>query len=168
LSASGSKAVLHALRGLVISRTTPDPDAARAEFERALALDPEEPIALEGLGQVAAASGRVNEAVDLFDRAARADENAVTALRAQAQLLIDDGRRDEARESLTRLIERDPLAGRDALALAQLLLGDAESRRDPRIEALLRCASRFGGGTEAERLLERWQADLGGAGTAPS
>jgi len=159
----GGHASHHAIRGLVLMSAPVDADRARAEWEKALALDPRSALALRGLGGLARQAGEHETAIALYARAAAADEHDIEALRAQAAVLREAGRPGEAPALLTELLDRDPFAGADAIVLARLLYDDESTRSDPRIGGLLHCASRFGGGPEADALLETWRTERANA-----
>jgi len=65
--------------------------AARAEFEKSLVLDPDNPDALLGLGAVASARGDGEQAQQLAHRALRMNPNSVSALAQLADLKRDEG-----------------------------------------------------------------------------
>ena len=77
-------------------------------FSHALALDPNNPIALVKLGQEAIRSGEPEEAERLLSRAHRAlpDEPTIAVSRAQAMKLL--GRNAEAEAILLSLVEKHP------------------------------------------------------------
>ncbi|NKI36515.1 tetratricopeptide repeat protein [Wenzhouxiangella sp. XN79A] len=83
-------------------------DAARSDFQTALRLQPESPAALGGLGRVALADGRGEEAVDLLGRALSLDPAGTRLYFSLGQALRELGRVDEAREALLRAGEGEP------------------------------------------------------------
>ncbi len=98
-----------------------DADAARAAFERVIAVDPQNEDAGLGLAIATDEAGRGAQAVALFDRlAARAPRNpAVRFWRARAAYRL--GRFDDAIRDLTEAAPLDP----DNAPLYQMRLGDA-------------------------------------------
>jgi tetratricopeptide (TPR) repeat protein len=155
LKASPDAAAFHAIRGLALLRASGDSEKARHAWDRTLELDEGNATALRGLARLEAESGKSEAALALYARAAAADEQDTEALRESAELLAATGRHEEARAALESLLERDPYAGTDALRLARLMLEEESVRDDPRVLVLLRGAVLFGGGAEAEQLLER-------------
>lgn len=83
--------------------------AARRDFETALRLAPDAPAALGGLGRVALADGRPEEAVDLLTRALNLDPAGTRLYAPLGQALRDLGRVDEARTALERAGEGEPI-----------------------------------------------------------
>jgi tetratricopeptide (TPR) repeat protein len=158
-------AAFHALRGLVLARRGAATEEVRAAYERALDLDPGNAQALSGLARLGAEAGDAEAALSLYERAAAADPQDVSALRASAELLISLGWLEDAEKRLEELLERDPYDGRAALALAQLC--DERGAEAERTLMLARRAARFGGGTEAEELLDRLSRSRGAADLAP-
>lgn len=83
-------------------------DAARGSFERVLARDARNAVALAGLAEIAAHRGDVATALARWDAATAADPaNTAPSYRA-AQLLLERGRTDEARARLRDVVHRDP------------------------------------------------------------
>jgi tetratricopeptide (TPR) repeat protein len=149
---------LHALRGVALSGKGGDPAAARAAFERAVALDAADVAALAGLARLAADAGDSGAAIDFYGRAIRADRTELgdpEPRRALAELLIAQGKRDEGEAQLRELLAQDPYDGRAAARLAALQLerdggGDVDAAL-----ALAQRAARFGGAPESYELLAR-------------
>lgn len=155
---------------------SPDELAARAEahrragrlaqadagFRRVLALEPEHPAALQGLGMLLARGGSPAAALPLLQRAAarpEADANAWTALAAALNAL---GRHAEAEAAAGRALE---LAPESAVALAN----HARARRGlgRAAEAEADCSAALARGSAPELLhergLARWALGLPGA-----
>lgn len=82
--------------------------AARRDFETALRVRPESPAALGGLGRVALAEGRPDEAVEMLEGAVAADPAGTRLYFSLGNALRQLGRVDEAREALTRAGEGEP------------------------------------------------------------
>lgn len=145
-------AALHALLGRWLELSNaPDADA-RAAYERALELDPDQAEALAGMGRLARDTDPV-AALEWFDRAAKADPEEPAYPLAAARLLIGLDRRDEAATRLARMLEAHPHSMPAAVELAQLQL--ASGQVSDETEALAQRAVRFGGGVEALDLLAR-------------
>ncbi len=145
---AGSAAHLHALRGYVIAETAVEPEQARPEFERAIALDPESFVALIGLARLEGQAGKIDEALALYGRAAAADSTDQTALHEAIELAQAGDRGEAELRLLEASLERDPYAAAEAGALAQKLIeADPDARDSMRVQTLLRTASYF----DAER-----------------
>ncbi len=134
------------------------PDA-KAAFERANELLPENARVLEGLGQVAAREGDVEGALAYFGRAAAADDLWEVPSRSAAELLIEKGRSQEAEAHLAELVERDPYDPWAPSQLATLLLD--RGAQQGRALALAKRAAYCGGGEDAAALLARAQQAAG-------
>ena len=123
---------------------------ARAAFERALALDANQPRALAGLARLERAAGEREAALESYDRAIAADPtNAASALESAA-LLVELDRRDDAEKRLQSVLEEFPYDAEAAMALADLRLARGADARE-----LARRAVEFRGGAAAKALLER-------------
>jgi len=153
LRARPNVAAFRALLGLALARRGAATGEVRAAYERALELDPENAHALSGLARLAAEAGDAEAALSLYERAAAADPKELSPLRASAELLISLGRLEVAEQRLESLLERDPYDGGAAFALAELL--ERRGAKAERTLMLARRAVRFGGGPEAEELLDR-------------
>jgi tetratricopeptide (TPR) repeat protein len=130
--------------------------AARAAYDRALALDADEPRALAGLAQLEADRGDAAAALALYDRALAVDPGDRASARAAASQLRALGRSEEAEARLEALLRDRPDDAAAALTLAELRVArDADPERTRR---LAQRAVSFRGGAEAEALL----ASLGG------
>jgi len=112
-------------------------DAARAEFQRALALDPRNADALLNLGLLERLRGNAAGAEHLAQRALQANPSSVAALVQLAELRRDAGELDES----IRLY-REARALDDAQPFVHLGLGDSLQRagRYPEAEAAFRAA----------------------------
>jgi TolB-like protein len=85
-----------------------DWSGAQADYERALALDPNYARALVAEGGLLATIGRMPEAILTMRRAIAIDPMSVVAWRALGFLLKHDGQLPAARDTLTRLHEITP------------------------------------------------------------
>ena len=146
-------ATQQALRGRALVLNGAPDEAARAAFERALELDPEQPAAHAGLARLDLARGERESALAHFDRALAVETDDFELAREAVAVLLALERRDEAEKRLQRLLEERPYDAPTALALAELGIArgvDVEQTRE-----LARRAVQFGGGDEAKALLER-------------
>jgi len=143
-------AILQALRGRALVLNGASTANARAAFERALALDANQPRALAGLARLERAAGEREAALESYDRAIAADPtNAASALESAA-LLVELDRRDDAEKRLQSVLEEFPYDAEAAMALADLRLARGADARE-----LARRAVEFRGGAAAKALLER-------------
>lgn len=83
-------------------------DLARAAYNRSLAQDPNDAVALVGLGDVAYFSGDVEGSIPFFQRAAQADPLYAYAFYSWAYSLFDLSRLDEALRIVRQGLEVDP------------------------------------------------------------
>jgi tetratricopeptide (TPR) repeat protein len=99
--------------------------AADMEFQRALALDPDNPDVLRALANHAVAMGRQDEAVELARRAVALDPLSVVARRQYGRYCAAAGRLDEAVVALRATIDLNPQAGltHSTLSCTHLLQG---------------------------------------------
>lgn len=146
-------AALLAVRGRALQLSRAPVASVREAFERALALDAKNGRALVGLARLEADAGSKEAALALYHRALAEDESDRTAAREAASLLVALGRPGEAEERLAALLSEHPYDAAAARALAELRL--ARGAGDERTLELARRAVSFGGGAEAEALLER-------------
>lgn len=123
---SPEDARLHAILGQTLLRTG-DAGGAIAEFDRALALDEEDAMALAGRAQIARATGDAAGAVALFDRAAAADPEQPAYRYGAAQARLAAGDVEGARRELKELVHAHPELGGPANDLAWLLAESGES-----------------------------------------
>ncbi|MDJ0864609.1 MAG: tetratricopeptide repeat protein [Myxococcota bacterium] len=106
IQANPDVASLHELRGLLLARAGRD-DEARPEFERSLALDPDNGRAKAGLAELAARGQDLPRAIALYDEAA-ADSGGAEAAFAAAQLTLMSGDMAGARQRYEAVVRRDP------------------------------------------------------------
>ncbi|HVH97495.1 MAG TPA: tetratricopeptide repeat protein [Enhygromyxa sp.] len=97
---------------------------AERRYREALAIDPELPNALEGLGRLLSRQGRLDEAIEPLTRAARSpdipDDRAADDAASAARALVELGRGDEAEAVLEAALARAPESQRSLLELAKL------------------------------------------------
>ena len=106
-------------------------DSARAEFEKALELDPKNADALLNLSSILRAEGRGLQAEQMVERALQFDPNSIGALTQLAEIKRDQGELDEA----IRLFGEALNIG-DGLPFLYLGLGDVLQRSGRLDEAL--------------------------------
>lgn len=80
-------------------------DAARAWLERAVALDPQNPLAQQTLGMIAEDRNDLDAAIRHYRRAVEIAPNSVAALASLAALYARRGERAEAQEMANRALE---------------------------------------------------------------
>jgi tetratricopeptide (TPR) repeat protein len=165
LAAYPQVAVFHALRGRALTRRANAPAEARAAFERALALDPEQRVALRGLAAAESAAGAPKAALALYERALALDPGDAPSARGAAAALVALDRSGEAEQRLAALLHERPYDSGAAVALAELRI--ARGAVDERTRELAHRAVLFGGGTDAKRLLERLDPPKAGRDSRP-
>jgi tetratricopeptide (TPR) repeat protein len=163
LRVSPKSSALHALKGSALVKSGGDVEAARAAFERAIEIDADNAVALRGLAALEAKHDDAEAALALYRRATSADPEDTVALQRSSDLLASQGRPGEAERDLEALLERDHYDGAAALQLAQLRLERDRGEDRKRTLVLLRRATRFGGGAEADRLLAALDSGAGPA-----
>jgi tetratricopeptide (TPR) repeat protein len=127
---------LHAMRGR-IALAADELDAAVAAFERALALDPNESLALSGLALVHQHRGELAQAIEAMRKAAAAAPETSDYAYMTARMVLDQGDRAAGRKELERVVLQHPDSVAAANDLAFLL---AEESSD--LAAALRHAER--------------------------
>ncbi len=153
LAGHAQVAVFHALRGRALALRGGAADQARAAFERALALDPKQRVALLGLAGIESARGAPAAALAHYERALALDPDDPQSARGLAAALVALQRSSEAEERLGALLRESPYDAGAAVALAKLRI--ARGAVDERTRELARRAVFFGGGADAKRLLEQ-------------
>jgi tetratricopeptide (TPR) repeat protein len=128
-----------------------------AAYTRALELDPNNSLALTGLGRLAAARNDSQAALGFFDRAAAADPTDPAPKLAAAKALVALGKPDEAEQRLDALLAEHPFVVEAASERARLDLEQGVAT--PQTVERARRAVRFGGGPEALELLSRVHAE---------
>lgn len=97
-------------------------DMARSEhyYKRTLALEHENPEALERLGQIAFYSGRIGESVAYFERAARVSPDRSSFQFNLGAAYEESGRLSDAAAAYAQAVKLDPEDGEAKAALAQV------------------------------------------------
>lgn len=164
LAAHSDAASFHAIRALALERSAAPAAEVRAEYTRAIELDPNAAAALAALGRLEAEAGNAESARSFYSRAVAADPRDVDARRKAAELAAAAGDLDDAQKRWEALLEDQPYDGESAAKRAALLV---QRRTDPeRARALARQAVRFGGGPEAYALLVEIHLESGEAARA--
>ncbi|MBW2229949.1 MAG: tetratricopeptide repeat protein [Deltaproteobacteria bacterium] len=153
LAAHPRAAELHQIEGLRRELSGAPPEAARASYRQALALDPASAHALAGLGRLALRGGDPRAALAYFERAIASDNASPEWKRLAARALLASGPSRDAQERLATFVREQPYDAQIALSLAELDL--ASGRSDERTLAAARRAARFGGGAAAQDMLRR-------------
>lgn len=104
LEASPDDPLAHYLFGV----STGDPPTARREFEAALELDPNHAWARQGLGSVAIAEGRFEEALTHYQQALTIDPSFAEVHNKVANLHVALGQTDEAKAAWKRAMAAAP------------------------------------------------------------
>jgi tetratricopeptide (TPR) repeat protein len=161
LEAQPAAGAFHAIRGLAIARRDGiEASNARKDWSRALELEPQNVVALIGLGRERSAAGEADAALAYLDKAIEAAPDDPAPIRAAIALLIAEQRPDEAQVKLERLLELEPYDDQAALQLLRMRVQlDLDK---PRSVALAQLARRFGRGVnraEANRLLKQLDAN---------
>ena len=151
LNAHPEEARFHAVAGLEKEILAGSPSAGRAEYEKAIELEPGEAWALEAMGRISADAGDVSAAVEFFDRAGRASPDDPGPGLQAARLVAGQEESADAAEARWRSLatefpwEFEPL---HQLAKRALARGDRERALD-----YAKHAVRLGGRGEAWALL---------------
>ena len=124
LAKQPESAHLHALQGRLLLAAGRGEDAAAA-FERALALAPNEGMALAGRALIAQANGDLPKAIEEMKKAEAAAPDVVDYAYMVARLTLDQGDRAAAREAFERVLRQHPDSAAAANDLAFLLAEDA-------------------------------------------
>lgn len=85
-----------------------EPEAARAAFSRALALDPAHRPSLLAMGVVEAATGNLGAAMTIAERLEREHPGDAGGLALKGDVLVASGRRREAQQAYRRALEIRP------------------------------------------------------------
>ncbi len=107
-------------------------DEALPIYERAIALDPGNPVAYHNIGTMWRQRGEMEKAVAAFSKALELDPNFLFSYKSLAASYLDSGRPAEASQTLERLAGRlaDPAARADVFRLLAALArsqGDTDS-----------------------------------------
>jgi len=110
---------------ILLSKTPPDAEGAKKEFEQELAIDPNNASAEFMLGETARQAGQWNDAAEHFSRAAKLDEGFVEAFLALGMSLNSSGKFADAIAPLERYVKMQPgdPAGHYQLATAYARTG---------------------------------------------
>lgn len=160
LAAHPESGAFQAIRGLDLELSGKSPEAGRAAYSRALELDPNDALALAGLGRLLAKTAP-EQALALLERAAAADPSDPAPALEAARVLQAAGKADQAAERLDALLRIHPLEA-EAAALRATLDLERGIATDHTLERARR-AARFGGGAEALDLVARVHAKRGEA-----
>ena len=105
------------------------PDRARAEYERALALNGELSQAKEGLARLAVANRDLTEARRLITEALATDPGNGNLWRLQGQLFYEQRKLEEAESSFSRAVEKNSLNAVD-LAMRAIIRATLKKARE--------------------------------------
>lgn len=101
------RAKLHFARGRVFKETR-NPDAARAEFLKALGLAPNFLPALQGVSEVLLTQGHIEDASGFIDRALKASPMDSFSLSMKADILWKRGQFSEAIDTMNVVVKAQP------------------------------------------------------------
>jgi tetratricopeptide (TPR) repeat protein len=152
LDSQPNSSAFQEIRGLDLELSGAPPDAVRAAYERALALDPRNVDALADLGRLASKTDP-EAAFGFYDRAATADPSDPMLQVEAARALIASGKRSEAEQRLDALLLEHPFVSEAAEERARLDLEKGVASEQTLERA--RRAVRFGGGPDALDLLSQ-------------
>ena len=124
----------------------------RTAYNKTLEIEPENALALSGLGRLSAVNDPA-QALAFFDRSAAANPMDSQPRLEAAKALVTLGRSAEAEARLAELLNGQQFHGQGAALLVELHL--ARSLSNDRTLDLAKRAVRFGGGAEALELLAR-------------
>jgi DNA-binding winged helix-turn-helix (wHTH) protein/Tfp pilus assembly protein PilF len=106
--------------------TTGQRAAAAEHFEKAGAIDPDNPLVLNILAGLAADEGRWDEAIAFQRRAVAAEPLSLSASRNLAEFLFLAGRIEDAKTQFAKVLELDPTEPNEIHAFAEILEGRYE------------------------------------------
>jgi tetratricopeptide (TPR) repeat protein len=144
------------IRGYDLELSGAPAETVSAAYQHALELDPNNSLALTGLGRLAVARNDPQAALGFFDRAAAADPADPAPQLAAAKALVALGKSAEAEQRLDALLAEHPFVVEAAAERARLDLEQGVAT--PQTVERARRAVRFGGGPEALDLLSRVHA----------
>jgi TolB-like protein/DNA-binding winged helix-turn-helix (wHTH) protein/Tfp pilus assembly protein PilF len=108
LELDGTSALAHAMLGRISLHFDFDWVAAQREFERAIDLNPAEPVGHESYGELLYASGRDDQGLKSVREALRLDPLSADFQTAYGFALRSVGRFDQAISQLQRVVEHEP------------------------------------------------------------
>jgi TolB-like protein/DNA-binding winged helix-turn-helix (wHTH) protein/Tfp pilus assembly protein PilF len=136
----------HRAKGMVLQNCEADFPAAEAEFNRALALQPDNPLVLMSEAHLAAGMGRFEQAMQFARHATEADPLNPWTFSAVGDVALEAGHAAEAGAAYRKALNIDSSAGFLHSALAITLLTDhkpveavaeSEQEPDPQYRAML-------------------------------
>jgi TolB-like protein/DNA-binding winged helix-turn-helix (wHTH) protein/Tfp pilus assembly protein PilF len=162
----------HRSRGIVLESCDRDLNGARAEFDRALQLQPNDPLLLMSQARLAAEEGQQNRSIELARRATAVDPLNPWTFSALGDVYLYSGHIVQAQTAYRRAIEIDPSAAytHSALALALLTnhqaaeaLEESEREPDPQYRLQLRpiALDAAGRGPDADREINELKVTYG-------
>ncbi len=110
--------------------TTGDRSAAIEHWNRAIVLEPNNPLLLSIMAWDRADEGRTDEAIDMLRRVTAADPLSITARRNLAHLLLLTGHLEEAKAESFKGRELDPTQPAYIAALALIVEGNLDAALD--------------------------------------
>jgi tetratricopeptide (TPR) repeat protein len=126
-----TRGIHYRLGRIDLSKTPPETDDAKKEFERELKIDPGNGSAEFMLGEMARQAGQWNDAIAHFSRASRLDESFVEAYLALGMSLNSAGKFSEAVTPLAKYVKSQP---GDPAGHYQLATAYARTGRKPEAE----------------------------------
>ena len=119
----------HRARGTLLKLVDFDWNGAEAEFRRALALAPNDPLAKAWLGHLLASLGELQPAIELTQQALAVDPLRAIYYTRLASYFLALKRLDEAERAIRRAIELQPAAANDhyIFTIIEIQLGDAQA-----------------------------------------
>jgi tetratricopeptide (TPR) repeat protein len=135
---------------IFLSKSPPDAEAAKAEFNEEVKIDPENASAEFMLGEIARQSGQWDEAIGHFSRASKLDEGFQEAYLALGMSLNSAGKFSDAITPLRSYVKMQPAdpAGHYQLATAYTHTGQKpEAEREMALQREAAAKSPHGGPT---------------------
>jgi len=153
LEAKPESGAFHAIHGWILARRDGvESEPSREALLRALELEPDNSVALIGLGRDRIAAGEPDNALAYFEKAILVDSADPAPLREAIEMLRTEGRTGEAEVKLEELLELEPYDAGAALLLARLRVD--RNAEKPHSIALGRLAARFGKGRQRAAAIE--------------
>ncbi len=140
--------LFHALVGLHRELGGKSSENVQAAYDRAIALEPTQALALGGLARIRLAAADYGQAARLFLAAAESDSSEPDYRREAARALLEAGRTDEAATQLDTLLAAFPFdagaaAARADLDLAEKRVSETTQERAQRAVNLIPSAENF-------------------------